>query len=117
MTENDVRLLAEVDQRAKGNARQIVEIKGEIKEIRAENKAIYSLVESVKTISENLADMKSDIKEIKDNQNDLSKKVTDIENRPAKETAERWEKIKTAVYSSVATFLVMGIIGAIIYFR
>jgi len=116
MNDNDVRLLTEIDARSKSNGYRIDNIEEEIKEIKTENKAIYSLVESVKTISESVSDMKTDIKEIKKSQGDLSVKISEVESKPAKETADIVTKVKVAVITAISTSLALGILGSLIYF-
>ena len=116
MNDNDVRILTEVEQRAKSNSHQIEEIKEDVKEIKAENKAIYSLVESIKTISESVADMKIDIKEIKKSQGDLSIKISEVESKPARELFNNISKLKWSIVISICSFLVSGILGVVIIF-
>lgn len=114
MNENDLKLLVEVDQRSKSNTHQIDGIKDEIKEIKAENKAIYELTTSVKLIAQDMGTIKDGLAEVKQGQSDLNKKVSDIENKPEKKTADRIEKVRVAAYTAVASMLATGIVGGII---
>lgn len=116
-TDSDIiKELAETKERAKSNSHRLDNVEEDIKEIKTENKVIYSLVESIKTISESVSDIKGDIKEIKKGQGDLSTKISEVESKPAQQIANNVNTIKVAVYTCIATLMVSGIIGAVIHF-
>lgn len=60
--EDIVRELTELRERSDNNMSQINDIKADIKEIKDNNKILFTLAESVKTVVSELTSIKSDIK-------------------------------------------------------
>lgn len=69
------------------------EIRGEVRELRKQNDAIYEIATSVKLIAQDIQGVKDDMKEVKDGQQALSEKVDGEISKVKKEQ----EKLKTAV--------------------
>ena len=123
MTENEKTVLIETEQRSKSNQRRLDRHESEIKDIREENKALYELSTSIKLIvqdmsgiREDLKDVKQDMSDVKNGQDKLAAKVSEIEHKPAEETAAMWGKVKIAVITAIATMLATGAVGSLVYF-
>lgn len=82
-----------IEQRSKSNEHRINECDQEIKEIKAEQKAIYKIASSVENLAASMQGLQDDVKDIKSGQSELSEKVTTLENRPALDTKKRWDSI------------------------
>lgn len=91
--------LTKVEERAKSNAHQIEDLKPVISEIHTMSKTMVVLVEQVKSMTENVGD--------------LNDKVDALESKPS----VRMEQIKTAIISALATAVISGIAGAILFFQ
>lgn len=85
--------LQEVDSRCKSNEHRIDGHDKEIRELREKQDAIYDLTSSVKSIATDMAYMKEDVKDVKSGQDKLNEKVTVLENRPAKETKKKVDRM------------------------
>lgn len=99
--------LQEVDSRSKSNEHRIDDCEMEIKEIKAEQKAIYKIASSVETLAASISDLQTDIKEVKNGQKQLNEKVNTLENRPAQKTYERF----ASMTFEVIKWFVIGTIG------
>ena len=116
MNDNDVRILTEVEQRAKSNSHQIEEIKEDVKEIKAENKAIYELTTSVKLIAQDMGSIKADLAEVKQGQKELTQDVSEVKSRPAQKTADTVDKVRVAIITAICTMIATGIVGSLIVY-
>lgn len=95
--------LESVDNRCQSNTHRLEGHDKEIKELHNKQDAIYELTSSVKSIATDLTHMKEDLHEVKTGQKALNDKVTEIENRPAKETKKSLDDLKAKL-----TWLVIG---------
>ena len=127
MTEQEKTQLIECEQRSKSNKLRIDELNTEIKEIRKENKAIYQIATSVEVMATKLGIIEEKVDETsrkvdetgaaqRESEARFLQKVTDIENRPAKQTAQNVNAIKVSAVTAAITFLITGLLGAILYF-
>ena len=98
--------LQEVDSRSKSNEHRIDELEVDMKETKSMQITLVKLANGVENMGNQLMDVKEDIQDVKKGQNELSDKVTTLENRPALETKKRWDSI----YDKILWTVVGGII-------
>ena len=85
--------LQEVDSRSKSNEHRIDELEVDMKEAKDMQITLVKLANGVENMGTQLMDVKQDIQEVKMGQDELSDKVTTLENRPAQETKKRMDEI------------------------
>ena len=85
--------LQEVDSRSKSNEHRIDELESDMKETKNMQITLVKLANGVENMGNQLMDVKEDIQDVKKGQNELSDKVTTLENRPAQETKKRLDSI------------------------
>ena len=116
------KILIETEQRCKSNEHRLDEIDGKIINIEKENKAIYKIATSVEVIAQKIGTIEDKVDETKkkvdetadaqrNSEDKFLKRISDIENAPARKAANRADKIKTTVYASIMTFLATSFIG------
>ena len=98
--------IQEVDSRSKSNEHRIDDLETEMKETKSMQITLVKLANGVENMGNQLMDVKEDIQDVKKGQNELSDKVTTLENRPAQETKKRWDSI----YEKILWTVVGGII-------
>ena len=130
--------LGAIKQRSLSNERQIEEIKKELQDFRKEHaddmdkvheeyKAVYELTTSVKVIAEQMGNMNSIVVDTnqkvediaaaqKKSENKMNERMTELENKPAKETHEAVKKIKSEIIMTIIGVVVGGAATAIITF-
>ncbi|SEU08315.1 hypothetical protein SAMN05443270_3015 [Lacrimispora sphenoides] len=95
--------------------RRIKTCEDDIKDLKGEQKVIYKLVNSVENLTNSMMQLRTqlreDISEVKSGQDALTTKVTEIENRPAKETKRFMDNIKEKAW----WVFIGGIIVTILY--
>ena len=127
MTEQEKVTLIETEQRSKSNTHRIDNIELELKEIKNDQKAIYSIATSVEVIAQRVSNIGTKVddtnnkvdaqtKAWQETERKLADKVNETENKPYKQIATNVNSIKVAVITCICTLLVSGIIGAIIMF-
>ena len=99
--------LQEVDSRSKSNEHRIDELELDMKETKSMQITLVKLANGVENMGNQLMDVKEDIQDVKKGQNELSDKVTTLENRPALETKKRWDSISI----ELLTLFIVGIAG------
>ena len=99
--------LQEVDSRSKSNEHRIDELEVELKETKEMQITLVKLANGVENMGNQLMDVKEDIQDVKKGQNELSDKVTTLENRPALETKKRWDSI----YEKLIWLFISGVAG------
>ena len=103
--------LQEVDSRSKSNEHRIDELESDMKETKNMQITLVKLANGVENMGNQLMDVKQDIQEVKKGQDELSDKVTTLENRPATETKRRFDKIiDTAIW-----LVIGGLIAGVLY--
>ena len=109
--------LQEVDSRSKSNEHRIDELEVDMKETKSMQITLVKLANGVENMGNQLMDVKEDIQDVKKGQNELSDKVTTLENRPALETKKRWdsisEKLLWLFIAGVAGFLLAQILPVV----
>ena len=109
--------LQEVDSRSKSNEHRIDELEVEMKETKEMQITLVKLANGVENMGNQLIDVKEDIQDVKKGQNELSDKVTTLENRPALETKKRldsiYDKILWLVIGGIVTFVLSQVIPTI----
>ena len=99
----------EIDSRSKSNEHRIDDLEHDMKETKEMQITLVKLANGVENMGNQLMDVKEDIQDVKKGQNELSDKVTTLENRPALETKKRWDsiydKILWLVIGGIATFI------------
>ena len=109
--------LQEVDSRSKSNEHRIDELEVDMKETKSMQITLVKLANGVENMGNQLMDVKEDIQDVKKGQNELSDKVTTLENRPAQETKKKWdsisEKLLWLFIAGVAGFLLAQVLPGI----
>ena len=99
----------EIDSRCKSNEHRIDDLENDMKETKDMQITLVKLANGVENMGNQLMDVKEDIQDVKKGQNELSDKVTTLENRPAQETKKKWdfisEKLLWLFIAGVAGFL------------
>ena len=106
--------LQEVDSRSKSNEHRINAHEKEIHELREKQDAIYELTSSVKSIATDMTYIKEDVKEVKTGQDKLNQKVTELENKPAKEAKKRIDNIGDKLLWLLIGGIVTGLLCTIL---
>ena len=83
----------EIDSRSKSNEHRIDSLEEDMKETKDMQITLVKLANGVENMGNQLMDVKEDIHDVKKGQNELSEKVTTLENKPAQETKKRWDSI------------------------
>ena len=68
---------------------------------------LVKLANGVENMGTQLMDVKNDIKDVKKSQDEISDKVTILENKPAQETKKRWDSI----YIELLKWFIIGVAG------
>lgn len=102
--------LQEVDSRCKSNEHRIEDLETDMKETKDMQITLVKLANGVENMGTQLMDVKQDIQDVKKGQDELSDKVTTLENKPAQETKKRWDKI----YDNLLWLLIAGIAGFVL---
>ena len=107
----------EIDSRSKSNEHRIDSIEEDMKETKDMQITLVKLANGVENMGNQLMDVKEDIQDVKKGQNELSEKVTTLENKPAQETKKRWDSISMELLKlfvvGVAGFLLAQALPAI----
>ena len=106
--------LQEVDSRSKSNEHRIDELESDMKETKNMQITLVKLANGVENMGNQLMDVKQDIQDVKKGQDELSDKVTTLENRPATETKRRFDKIVDKLIRLVIGGLVAGVLYAVL---
>lgn len=98
-----------VSARTKSNEHRIEDLESDMKETKDMQITLVKLANGVENMGTQLMDVKNDIQDVKKGQNDLSDKVTFLENKPAQETQKRVgtlvDKLLWLFIAGVAGFL------------
>lgn len=116
MTDEDIKTLAEVDQRSKSNSHRLDKLEGDVSSLQKEQSAIYKLAASVQVIAEQTKNTSDDVKELSskiDKQADerikaeraLEDKIGVVKNAPALKQSETAEKVRVAVITAICSGL------------
>ena len=107
----------EIDSRCKSNEHRIDDLENDMKETKDMQITLVKLANGVENMGNQLMDVKEDIQDVKKGQNELSEKVTTLENKPAQETKKRWDSISMELLKlfvvGVAGFLLAQALPAI----
>ena len=106
--------LQEVDSRSKSNEHRIDELESDMKETKNMQITLVKLANGVENMGNQLMDVKQDIQDVKKGQDELSDKVTTLENRPATETKRRFDKIVDKLIWLVIGGLVAGVLYSVL---
>ena len=106
--------LQEVDSRSKSNEHRIDDLESDMKETKNMQITLVKLANGVENMGNQLMDVKQDIQDVKKGQDELSDKVTTLENRPAIETKRRFDKIVDKLIWLVIGGLVAGVLYAVL---
>ena len=83
----------EIASRSRSNEHRIDSLEEDMKETKDMQITLVKLANGVENMGNQLMDVKEDIQDVKKGQNELSEKVTTLENKPAQETKKRWDSI------------------------
>lgn len=97
----------EIDSLCKSNERRIDNLEEDMKETKDMQITLVKLANGVENMGNQLMDVKEDIQDVKKGQNELSEKVTTLENKPAQETKRRVDTI----YEKILWLFIAGVIG------
>ena len=97
----------EIDSRCKSNEHRIDNLEEDMKETKDMQITLVKLANGVENMGNQLMDVKEDIQDVKKGQNELSEKVTTLENKPAQETKKRWDSISMELLK----LFVVGVVG------
>lgn len=106
--------LQEVDSRSKSNEHRIDDLESDMKETKNMQITLVKLANGVENMGNQLMDVKQDIQDVKKGQDELSDKVTTLENKPATETKRRFDKIVDKLIWLVIGGLVAGVLYAVL---
>ena len=106
--------LQEVDSRSKSNEHRIDELESDMKETKNMQITLVKLANGVENMGYQLMDVKQDIQDVKKGQDELSDKVTTLENKPATETKRRFDKIVDKLIWLVIGGLVAGVLYSVL---
>lgn len=106
--------LQEVDSRSKSNEHRIDDLESDMKETKNMQITLVKLANGVENMGNQLMDVKQDIQEVKKGQDELSDKVTTLENRPATETKRRFDRIVDKLIWLVIGGLVAGVLYSVL---
>ena len=106
--------LQAVDSRSKSNEHRIEDLEEDMKETKNMQITLVKLANGVENMGNQLMDVKQDIQDVKKGQDELSDKVTTLENRPAIETKRRFDKIVDKLIWLVIGGLVAGVLYAVL---
>ena len=120
-------MLIETEQRSKANSHRLDSVQNSIDKMKEENKAIYKIATSVEVMAEKLGNIEDKVDETKRKVDEtaeaqraseerLLQRVSDVENAPAKQTANNINSIRVSIVTAVVTFLVTGVAAALVYF-
>ena len=99
--------IQEIDSRSKSNEHRIDDLEIDMKETKDMQITLVKLANGVENMGNQLMDVKEDIQDVKKGQNELSDKVTTLENKPALETKKKWDSI----YAELLKLFVIGVAG------
>ena len=127
MTENERIMLIETEQRSKANSHRLDSVQNSIDKMKEENKAIYKIATSVEVMAEKLGNIEDKVDETKRKVDETAEaqrasvwgglqRVSNVENAPAKQTANNVNSIRLSIVTAVVTFLVTGVAAALVYF-
>lgn len=97
----------EIDSRCKSNEHRINDLESDMKETKDMQITLVKLANGVENMGTQLMDVKNDIQDVKKSQDEISDKVTILENKPAQETKKRWDSI----YEKLIWLFVAGVVG------
>ena len=97
----------EIDSRSKSNEHRIDSLEEDMKETKDMQITLVKLANGVENMGNQLMDVKEDIQDVKKGQNELSDKVTTLENRPAQETKKKWDSIS----EKLLWLFIAGVVG------
>lgn len=106
--------LQEVDSRSKSNEHRIDDLESDMKETKNMQITLVKLANGVENMGNQLMDVKQDIQDVKKGQDELSDKVTTLENKPATETKRRFDKIVDKLIWLVIGGLVAGVLYTVL---
>lgn len=91
-------------------------VNSEIKELKNDNKAIFDIVSSIKVIAEKISNIEEKVDATNSKVNKIENRIVEVEKKPDEQIAKNWNAVKVAIFSAACTFLVTGVIGAVIVF-
>ena len=97
----------EIDSRCKSNEHRIDDLENDMKETKDMQITLVKLANGVENMGNQLMDVKEDIQDVKKGQNELSDKVTTLENKPAQETKKKWDSIS----EKLLWLFISGVVG------
>ena len=106
--------MQEVDSRSKSNEHRIDSLEEDMKETKDMQITLVKLANGVENMGNQLMDVKEDIQDVKKGQNELSEKVTTLENKPANESKKRTDEIKDKLLWLFIGGIAVGLLSTIL---
>ena len=104
----------EIDSRSKSNEHRIDSLEEDMKETKDMQITLVKLANGVENMGNQLMDVKEDIQDVKKGQNELSEKVTTLENKPAQETKRRWDSSSMELLKLFVVGVVSFLLGQVL---
>lgn len=98
--------LQEVDSRSKSNEHRINDLETDMKETKSMQITLVKLANGVENMGTQLMDVKQDIQDVKKGQDELSDKVTTLENKPAQEAKKNRDKMAFEIVKYIGIAIV-----------
>ena len=104
----------EIDSRCRSNEHRIDSLEEDMKETKDMQITLVKLANGVENMGNQLMDVKEDIQDVKKGQNELSEKVTTLENKPANESKKRTDEIKDKLLWLFIGGIAVGLLSTIL---
>lgn len=123
MTEQERIILIETEQRSKSNTHRLDKMETDMRDIKNDQKALYKIATSVEVIAQRVSNIEDKVDDTNDKVNaqaeawqETERRLTETQNEPYKRTATNVNSVKVAIVTAICTFVVTGVLSAIIMF-
>lgn len=99
-----------IDHQTRTNEHRIDALEENMKVLQETQISLVKIANSVESIGKSVVTMQGDIKDVKKSQERLTEKVSDVENRSAREVKKRWD----SVYEKLLWLIIGGIAIALL---
>lgn len=108
--EEMIERIARTEAIAEQNKDDIHNIKGELSEIKENNKAIYDIATSVKLMAQDMTAVKTTVGEVKKEQKETRQEINEIKNNALTKKAKLFDKIIGAVLGAIGTGILVYVL-------
>ena len=99
-----------IDHQTRTNEHRIDALEENMKVLQETQISLVKIANSVESIGKSVVTMQGDIKDVKKSQERLTEKVSDVENRSAREVKKRWD----SVYEKLLWLIIGGVAIALL---